>query len=76
MSLIPPTIEAYQVQHLPIVKAYADKRRGAEPRGAPLRRAAHWAGWWGAKGLLYTALSMGQTLGKILSHIWPMSCGC
>ena len=25
MSLIPPTIEAYQVQHLPIVKAYADK---------------------------------------------------
>jgi transposase len=25
MSLIPPTLEAYQVQHLPIVKAYADK---------------------------------------------------
>ena len=25
MSLVPPTIEAYQVQHLPIVKAYADK---------------------------------------------------
>jgi len=25
MSLIPPTIEAYHVQHLPIVKAYADK---------------------------------------------------
>ena len=25
MSLIPPTIEAYQVQHLPIVKAYADQ---------------------------------------------------
>jgi transposase len=25
MSLIPSTIEAYQVQHLPIVKAYADK---------------------------------------------------
>jgi hypothetical protein len=25
MSLIPPMIDAYQVQHLPIVKAYADK---------------------------------------------------
>jgi transposase len=25
MHLVPPTIEAYQVQHLPIVKAYADK---------------------------------------------------
>jgi|GEM_PF-5598038 len=25
MSLVPPTIEAYQVQRLPIVKAYADK---------------------------------------------------
>ena len=25
MSLIPSTIEAYQVQHLPLVKAYADK---------------------------------------------------
>jgi transposase len=25
MRLIPPTIEAYQVKHLPIVKAYADK---------------------------------------------------
>src|SRR5262249_11708370 len=25
MGLVPPTIEAYQVQHLPIVKAYADK---------------------------------------------------
>ena len=25
MRLVPPTIEAYQVQHLPIVKAYADK---------------------------------------------------
>ena len=25
MGLILPTIEAYQVQHLPIVKAYADK---------------------------------------------------
>jgi hypothetical protein len=25
MSLVLPTIEAYQVQHLPIVKAYADK---------------------------------------------------
>jgi hypothetical protein len=25
MSLIPHEIEAYQVQHLPIVKAYADK---------------------------------------------------
>jgi transposase len=25
MSLVAPTIEAYQVQHLPIVKAYADK---------------------------------------------------
>ena len=25
MGLVLPTIEAYQVQHLPIVKAYADK---------------------------------------------------
>jgi transposase len=25
MSLVPPTIEAHQVQHLPLVKAYADK---------------------------------------------------
>ena len=25
MDLVLPTIEAYQVQHLPIVKAYADK---------------------------------------------------
>jgi hypothetical protein len=25
MGLVVPTIEAYQVQHLPIVKAYADK---------------------------------------------------
>jgi hypothetical protein len=25
MRLVPPTIEAYQVQHLPIVQAYADK---------------------------------------------------
>jgi hypothetical protein len=25
MSLVPPPIEAYQVQHLPIIKAYADK---------------------------------------------------
>jgi hypothetical protein len=25
MSLVPPPIEAYQGQHLPIIKAYADK---------------------------------------------------
>ena len=31
MPLVPLTIEAYQVQHLPIVKAYADKIGLVEP---------------------------------------------
>ena len=30
MGLVLPTIEAYQVQHLPIVKAYADKIGGSD----------------------------------------------
>ena len=31
MRLVPPTIEAHQVQHLPLVKAYADKM-GLQPQ--------------------------------------------
>ena len=38
MGLVLPTIEAYQVQHLPIVKAYADKIGSHSPvlRGRPM----------------------------------------
>jgi hypothetical protein len=37
MNLVPSTLEAYPVQHLPLVKAYADKMSLVEPEFAVAR---------------------------------------